>query len=323
MKRIVWIDLAKIIGIYLVVLGHALKQGIASELYMRNFIYIFHMPLFFFLSGYLFSVRNPFLPFVKKNIHSLIIPYFFLNFLALCLMFPIYLHGHRSIIGQIIRIFIGDGHAPAGPAWFLLCLFWVRILAFFYFKMKFQIRFLILLVIILLSFCFPYHLYWRVDSALMAFPFFVFGNFINRNKIYFSKIMPQKKTWTYLLLFFILLTLTLFVSFVQGGTSIYSRQFGQHPLLYYIGAIIGIFMIISVCKLIKDICCFLSIIASGTIIIMALHGTFYIYLNFVFPFSHLVLIKPIVLSLCVTLLMYYPIKFLQHYFPTYIGIKKQ
>ena len=57
-KRLDWIDIAKGIGIILVVLGHTLvpqvrETGFAGFLWI--FIYNFHMPLFFFLSGYLFE----------------------------------------------------------------------------------------------------------------------------------------------------------------------------------------------------------------------------------------------------------------------------
>lgn len=46
MSRIKWIDNARAIGILLVVLGHSLIP--AS---IQTYIYSFHMPLFFFLSG--------------------------------------------------------------------------------------------------------------------------------------------------------------------------------------------------------------------------------------------------------------------------------
>lgn len=46
-KRIKEYDIAKGIGILLVVIGHALP----TDSYWRVFIYSFHMPLFFFLSG--------------------------------------------------------------------------------------------------------------------------------------------------------------------------------------------------------------------------------------------------------------------------------
>lgn len=62
--RIEWIDVARGIGIILVVLAHALRGLIRAEistpnaalLFVDRFIYSFHMPLFFFLGG-LFADR--------------------------------------------------------------------------------------------------------------------------------------------------------------------------------------------------------------------------------------------------------------------------
>ena len=56
-QRINWIDWSKVFAIYLVVLGH-LVQRTGIELYIFYFIYLFHMPFFFFISGYLFKVRE-------------------------------------------------------------------------------------------------------------------------------------------------------------------------------------------------------------------------------------------------------------------------
>ena len=69
------INIAKAIGITLMVIGHA---GCPS--WLHDFIYVFHMPLFFFLSGYClkeshvsqpwqFSVRR-----LKQNHHSSTLP---------------------------------------------------------------------------------------------------------------------------------------------------------------------------------------------------------------------------------------------------------
>lgn len=49
-ERNVTIDIMKGIGIILMVVGHS---GYPS--FLRNFIYTFHMPLFFMISGYLIT----------------------------------------------------------------------------------------------------------------------------------------------------------------------------------------------------------------------------------------------------------------------------
>ena len=52
-KRIIWIDWAKTILIYLMVVGHCLPAPWESTL-----IYAFHMPAFFIISGYLYRQHN-------------------------------------------------------------------------------------------------------------------------------------------------------------------------------------------------------------------------------------------------------------------------
>lgn len=53
-ERLHWLDYSKAIGMYLVVLGHVIKDN--SQL-LKVIIYSFHMPLFFFLSGFLHKLR--------------------------------------------------------------------------------------------------------------------------------------------------------------------------------------------------------------------------------------------------------------------------
>lgn len=50
-QRIDWIDTAKGLCMILVIVGHTLPYGNL----MRNFIFSFHMPAFFFLTGCCFS----------------------------------------------------------------------------------------------------------------------------------------------------------------------------------------------------------------------------------------------------------------------------
>lgn len=63
--RIRWIDLAKAIGIILVIFGH-LRTGDGRSVWLPsldsliNTIYLFHMPLFFIFAGMSFSVRRRF-----------------------------------------------------------------------------------------------------------------------------------------------------------------------------------------------------------------------------------------------------------------------
>ena len=75
-SRLKWADIAKGIGIVLVVWGHS-----SLPFEFRKWVYSFHMPLFFILSGYFYkSQKYGFTDFFLRKLRTLIIPYFFLNF---------------------------------------------------------------------------------------------------------------------------------------------------------------------------------------------------------------------------------------------------
>lgn len=73
-----WVNLAKGIGIILVVIGHYSPENSPSFwLHLHNFIYAFHMPLFFVLSGYLYKYKEgSYLKLLKNKIQRLVLPFF-------------------------------------------------------------------------------------------------------------------------------------------------------------------------------------------------------------------------------------------------------
>ena len=59
-KDIVWLDYARYLGIFLVIFAHSLQRipgwdesGEVKSLW--DYIYLFHMPLFFVISGFLYK----------------------------------------------------------------------------------------------------------------------------------------------------------------------------------------------------------------------------------------------------------------------------
>ena len=82
MKRIEGIELSKAIMILLVVYGHLLERqmldgdsgGFIEVLY--RWIYLFHMPFFFILSGFLYSTARPIGSYFFKKWNHLMLPYF-------------------------------------------------------------------------------------------------------------------------------------------------------------------------------------------------------------------------------------------------------
>src|SRR5687767_4607121 len=84
-RRIDWVDYAKGIGIVLVVFGHVwggLRQASvyippATFHFVDSFIYSFHMPLFFFLSGLFIerSASRETSTFITTKLRTIVYPY--------------------------------------------------------------------------------------------------------------------------------------------------------------------------------------------------------------------------------------------------------
>ncbi|SEN48596.1 Fucose 4-O-acetylase [Duganella sp. CF517] len=122
-----WIDVLKGIGIIAVVAGHAYtwENGL-----ILPFIYLFHMPLFFFLSGYLYKPSPDLAEYFRKKTFHLLVPY--AAFLLLLVIVP---EIYRFIATQnfvmyeaklLIKNAVLGGHRLEGVAavfWFVTCLF--------------------------------------------------------------------------------------------------------------------------------------------------------------------------------------------------------
>ena len=79
-KRIEWIDVAKGICIVLMVVGHTRLPSIIS-----NWIWSFHMPFFFFISGMTFKVGNykSLNFFLYRKLRTLLVPFFVFSILVI------------------------------------------------------------------------------------------------------------------------------------------------------------------------------------------------------------------------------------------------
>lgn len=130
-KRIEYIDIARGIGILLVVMGHN-DFGYVSP-FAHKVIYSFHMPLFFFLSGYFLNVSLPFLDFFKKRFNSLLRPYLFTIFLIYFLNISFEKMSFQTALQRIIKSLYGAGYyLDWVQLWFLPHLFAVSLYAFLF-----------------------------------------------------------------------------------------------------------------------------------------------------------------------------------------------
>ena len=138
-KRIEYLDIAKGIGILLVVLGHNDFEVIS--LFVQRLIYSFHMPLFFFLSGYFINTAVPFFDFIKKRFNALLKPFFFTIFLIYFTSVSFEKMGFNTAITRIVKSLYGSGYyLDWVQLWFLPHLFAVSLYAFLFITLVSRLR---------------------------------------------------------------------------------------------------------------------------------------------------------------------------------------
>jgi len=122
--RIEWLDTAKGIAIFLVVLGHVLRglpdagaNDTRWEGFLDSWIYTFHMPVFFLLSGLFIegSVAKPFGRFLDGKLRTIMYPYFVWSVLQELMRAA----SGAASVGEIWRIV----YQPVMQFWFLYVLF--------------------------------------------------------------------------------------------------------------------------------------------------------------------------------------------------------
>lgn len=196
MQRIAYIDLLKGFAIFLVVMGHFLAWNIPEscqpnfgQSFVYRLIYSFHMPLFFFLSGYLVDVK-------KEKWNGLYLKSF-LTKRCMVLLLP-------AISFLFIRFFrFGSWEFQ----WFLICLFEMQVLFSVskYFSQKISDSFIVdiivssVLLLLFKLFCTYFSnenflKFFSLHVACRDFIFFYLGYVAMRFQL-IEKL--YKKNWTY------------------------------------------------------------------------------------------------------------------------------
>lgn len=244
-KHIPYIDTAKVIGLYLMILGH----GCVNES-LTQFIYSFHMPLFFFISGMLHKDRT-ITDTIKKDYKGLIIPYILINIVCLIIYWSAKIYHNTITIEMIIynikAIALGvgyniDGYKPvASTMWFVYVLFLIHIIVNACHKHLFKIfLFFTAIIIVYIMDRHNIDIYIPLDSAFTAIPFFIGGIYL---KLWLSKLVNYKKI-SFVLCLISLISVEL-INSINGRVDINNMWLGNSIALFYIGGFLGIIVVIT------------------------------------------------------------------------------
>lgn len=196
--RIGYIDIARGFGILLVVLGHS-DLALVSP-YLHQLVYAFHVPLFFFLSGFFLELATTFGAFLKKRFRAILQPYFVTILLIYLASLSFTNMRFATALGRIAKSFYATGYyLDWVQLWFLPGLFVTSLFAYFFYRIGLShvtnrfARWVILLVMLAVGSYFldlfypfsltllgkPYELYglpFSLDLVLVSSFFYILGN---------------------------------------------------------------------------------------------------------------------------------------------------
>ena len=235
-RRISWVDYGKGLAILLVFWGHA----ICPEPVRASF-YAFHIPVFYFLSGYVFSTRkyHSFGPFLWHKVRTLIIPGLTFGFL---IVFFKWLNGLiageaysvnplKLLIGVFVELRGGDYSVIP---WFFVSIFIIELMAYWIFGLAKEHAGVLLslaLIASVVGYCYATFIGkivpWSLETACTGFGFFVLGYLAKSpGKTWFASI--TRPAWLPLWLVVTAAGTWLNVTIAHQRLDVYMNEYGWY-----------------------------------------------------------------------------------------------
>ncbi|WP_304960398.1 acyltransferase family protein [Thomasclavelia cocleata] len=273
-------DIIKGIAILCVVIGHAINESIFYNyelVILRKFIYILHLPIFFFCSGYFFLDKYNFKEFFIKKVKSLYLPFVLFGFLF---VFIDIFRGYsvNSLVREVFFILIFKNYnSYAGALWFVPFLFLTELLYFSIQKFKNQFKFgnIYILIISIVFASIGILLlrndidYYNIDISCLMIPVMFMGSLYKKYEAVIKKFITN---WLWLLAGALIIIINLIS---QNEIELAVREYYGNIFLFYMMIVLGIIFCLSISFFIYN---FSSIIAKlimyvgkSSYYIMALH----------------------------------------------------
>lgn len=278
-RRITWIDAAKGLGIILIVLGHLASVEAPSAFYV--YIYAFHVPLFFFISGLTLKPGGkPFGAMLADKARTLLAPYLCYALLG----YAFYLAGYAAAraAGLGIEQFnyglwrplwgvfygtLGEGRLVNTPMWFVVALFCTFVIGWLVNTAvrPMLLRWVIVSALAAAGILASRHatLPWSLSSALVGLVFFQAGHTQARLGRWPATAGRAA------LLFVPLFVLTLASGF-NGFVTLADMVLGQ-PLLYFVFAFAGTYATVLLVQAMGTRADWLAWLGQRSMAIMVIH----------------------------------------------------
>ena len=280
-KHLYWIDWMKTIGITLIVFGH-----FASPHHV--YAYVFSVPLFFLISGFLSKREESHTLFGKKIWHNLIVP-----MLIICTINYLYVCA-RHFISPL------DGVCPDNPLifvaklllginksvtnlWFVYTLVILKIIL--QYLPKPWLHCVLFAVCLATAFCINeykltllgkslYYTPCAITSVFVSYPFYMIGYWLRNLREAFNKYHTQSVS-----AYFILIACALIVFYCGHNHSVvklYICRYGDSIILFLLGGMAGSACVYIISKFLvrvkyAKVQKFSSVVSQGTILILGFH----------------------------------------------------
>lgn len=303
-----YVDYIKVFGLLLVIIGHSIQHS-----YLLVFLYSFHMPLFFFISGF-FSKKNYCIA-LNKQIRTLLIPYILLCLISILpTSLILYYTSNIPIIQSIyncLSFVKGYPYSFSGPLWFVFSLFFIKL--FFNISQKLKIDRYTAIIVFIASIVLYYkeniHTISSLECIIFSYSFFYIGHVYGNTRIHLNWI-NKSYFWSITFIFFLISV------YLNGYVDIKLHNYGSNIFLYYINGCIGTILTFTIFRqLFKKETKIITILCRGSIIVMAFHK------YFISMFSYYNIFFSILISVICLLAFIYPIKFIIKRCPILIGYR--
>lgn len=268
-KREYLFDNLKAVLIILVVFGHVIEsfelQGIFLKI--KGVIYVFHMPLFIFISGYFSKkLENT----ENKSIKNLLIPFFIFNTMYMII-------SNKTIYINVLE--------AVYLYWYLISLFMWKTFTKYIIKFRFSLI-LLFLASIYIGFIDDANRFLSISRTIAFWPFFMLGYYAKSEHIEWIRKLSKKLTipilLTLVMIVFILSNDIINVELFKNAQSYNTSEIGnlEGIIIRLFQFIIAIGISICLINLVSDKKSYMSVIGERTITVYILS-----------PFVQKVLIK--------------------------------
>ena len=206
---------------------------------------------------------------MEKYLRTLILPFLLFNLLFFILrpllggvlMYPIFQDSHDivtvylSYLKKVISDFLCGSYVPDGPTWFLIPLFYCKVLTDLSIN---RIYIILIMVVALVTITYYDFRYLRVGCGIMVFPFYYFGYYLKCRNI-IPRILNHISCHQikYVMLSLLLITISLYFTMLNVKVSTFSVNFGSFPIyplnvvLFYANAFFMSWGILILCTLFR------------------------------------------------------------------------